>query len=155
MESSPNTLRFENFGNAHVQGIELKTKVDIIKDNYLFMNYTFQNPEDNHGDDLPGVTQHHGNFGVNVHYRKYINTNPNTFVSGRRDREATDTRGDLPGYALLNLSVIGKEFFKTMEIQGMVFNLLNKGYSDPVPAVVPDDLPKPGRTFWVGLSYQF
>ena len=42
-------------------------------------------PEDNHGD-LPSVAQHKGNFGVNVHYWKYINTNVNTFISGRRSR---------------------------------------------------------------------
>ncbi len=155
MESSPNTLRFENFGSAHVQGIELETKVDIVKDNYLFMNYTFQNPEDNHGDDLPSVAQHHGNFGVNVRYWKYINTNLSAFVSGRRSREEGDTRDDLPAYSLLNLSVIGKEFFRSMEVQGTVYNLLDKDYSDPAPTAVPDDLPRPGRTFWVGLSYQF
>ena len=155
MESSLNTLRFENFGSAHVQGIELETKVDIVKDNYVFMNYTFQNPEDDDGNDMPFVAQHFGNFGVNVHYWKYINTNLSTFVSGKRSREEDDTRSDLPAYALLNLSVIGKEFFKTMEVQGTVYNLLDKDYSDPGPTSIPDDLPRPGRTFFVGLSYQF
>ena len=60
-----------------------------------------------------------------------MNTNLSTFVSGKRTRDAGDTRDDLPAYALLNLSVIGKEFFKTMEIQGTVYNLLDKDYSDP------------------------
>lgn len=71
------------------------------------------------------------------------------------DREEGDDRDDLPAYALLNLSIIAKEFFKTMEIQGTVFNLLDKDYSDPGPISVPDDIPRPGRTFFVGLSYQF
>ncbi|TVL99982.1 MAG: hypothetical protein CV087_15780 [Candidatus Brocadia sp. WS118] len=150
-----NTSQYENAGNAHVQGIEMETKVNIVKDNYIFMNYTFQNPEDNHGNDLPFVAQHYGNFGVNVHYPKYINTNLSTFVSGSRSREDDDPRDDLSAYALLNLSVIAKEFFKTLEIQGTVFNLLDKDYSDPGPTVIPDDLPRPGRTFFAGLSYQF
>jgi iron complex outermembrane receptor protein len=153
-----NTRRFENEKSARVQGIEMETKVHIMKDNYVFMNYTFQNPEDNHGDDLPFVAQHTGNFGINVHYWKYINTNLSTFVSGRRSRDRTDereTRDDLPAYALLNLSIIGKEFFKTMEVQGTVFNLLDKDYSDPGGVSIPEDLPRPGRTFFVGLSYQF
>ena len=149
------TARYDNFGDAHVQGIEMETKVDIIKDNYVFMNYTFQNPEDNRGNGLPFVAQHYGNFGVNVHYWKYINTNLSTFVSGTRSREEGDDRDDLPAYALLNLSIIAKEFFKTMEVQGTVFNLLDKDYSDPGPTSIPDDLPRPGRTFFVGLSYQF
>ncbi len=155
LPTTQNTSRYENFGDAHVQGIETETKVDIAKGNYVFMNYTFQNPEDDDGDDLPFVAKQKGNFGVNVHYWKYLNTNVSTFVSGRRSREAGDTRDDLPAYALLNLSVIGKEFFKTMEVQGTVYNLLDKDYSDPGPVSITDDLPRPGRTFFVGLSYQF
>ncbi|MBI5307912.1 MAG: TonB-dependent receptor, partial [Planctomycetes bacterium] len=133
LESNQNTFRYENFGDAHVQGIETETKVNISKGNYLFMNYTFQNPEDNHGDDLPSVAQHNGNFGVNVHYWKYMNTNLSAFVSGRRSRSEGDSRDDLPAYALLNLSFIGKEFFQTMEVQGTIFNLLDKDYRDPGP----------------------
>ncbi|MCF6154483.1 MAG: TonB-dependent receptor [Candidatus Brocadia sp.] len=155
LPTAQGTSHFENFGDAHVQGIEMETRVDIVKDNYVFMNYTFQNPEDNRGNELPFVAQHKGNFGVNVHYPKYINTNLSTFISGTRSREDNDPRDDLPAYALLNLSIIAKEFFKTMEIQGTVFNILDKDYSDPGPISIPDDLPRPGRTFFVGLSYQF
>ncbi len=155
LSSTAGTTRYENFGDAHIQGIETETKIDITKGNYVFMNYTFQNPEDDDGNDMPFVAQHFGNLGVNTHYWKYINTNVSTFVSGSRSREDNDTRSDLPAYALLNLSVIGKEFFKTMEVQGTVYNLLDKDYNDPGPASIPDDLPRPGRTFFVGLSYQF
>jgi len=155
VESAQNTSRYENFGDAHIQGVEMETKVDITKGNYVFMNYTFQSPEDDDGDDLPFVAKHKGNFGVNVHYWKYLNTNLSAFVSGPRSREEDDTRGDLPAYTLLNLSVIGKEFFKTMEVYGTVYNLLDKDYSDPGPTSIPEDLPRPGRTFFVGLSYQF
>ena len=150
-----NQSGFINAGGAHIQGVETETRIDFYKNNYIFMNYTFQNPEDNHGNDLPFVAQHHGNFGVNVNYWEYINTNLSTFVSGSRSREEGDARNDLPSYALLNLSITGKGFLKTMEIQSTVFNLLDKDYSDPGPTVIPDDLPRPGRTFFVGLSYQF
>ncbi|MEP9410730.1 MAG: TonB-dependent receptor [Candidatus Brocadia sp.] len=121
------------------------------------MNYAFKNAENDDGNDLGGVAQHTGNFGVNVHYWKYINANLSTFVSGRRFREddPMEDRDDLPAFALLNLSIIAKEFFKAMEIQGTVFNILDKDYSDPSPLSVPDDIPRPGRTFFVGLSYYF
>ena len=155
LESAQNTSRYENFGDAHIQGVEMETKIDITKGNYVFMNYTFQNPENDDGDDLPFVAKHKGNFGINVHYWKYLNTNLSAFVSGKRSREEDDSRDDLPAYALLNLSVIGKEFFKTIEVYGTVYNLLDKDYSDPGPISIPEDLPRPGRTFFVGLSYQF
>ena len=155
LESAQNTSRYENFGDARIQGVEMETKVDITKGNYVFMNYTFQSPEDDDGDDLPFVAKHKGNFGVNIHYWKYLNTNLSAFVSGPRSREEDDTRDDLPAYTLLNLSVIGREFFKTVEIYGTVYNLLDKDYSDPGPTSIPEDLPRPGRTFFIGLSYQF
>ncbi len=155
LESAQNTSQYENFGDAQVQGVEVETKIDITKGNYAFMNYTFQNTEDDDGDDLPFVAEHKGNFGVNVHCWKYLNTNLSTFVSGKRSREDTDARDDLPAYALLNLSIIGKEFFRTMEVYGTVYNLLDKDYSDPGPTFTPEDLPRPGRTFFVGFGYQF
>ena len=130
LESAQNTSRYENFGDARIQGVEMETKVDIAKGNYVFMNYTFQSPEGDDGDDLPFVAKHKGNFGVNIHYWKYLNTNLSAFVSGPRSREEDDTRDDLPAYTLLNLSVIGKEFFKTVEVYGTVYNLLDKDYSD-------------------------
>ena len=96
MESNQNTLRYENFGDARIQGIETETRVDITKGNYVFLNYTFQNPEDDDGNDLPFVTKHKGNIGVNVHHWKYMNTNLSTFVSGRRFREEDDTQVTCP-----------------------------------------------------------
>ncbi len=152
---NPTISRYENFADAHIQGVEMETKVDIAKGNYVFMNYTFQNPEDNHGNDLPFVAQHKGNIGVNAHYWKYMNTNISSFISGKRSREEGDERNDLPAYSLLNLSVIGKEFFKTMEVQGTVYNLLDKDYNDPGPVSLSDDVPRPGRTYFIGFSYQF
>ena len=144
-----------NAGDARVQGIEMETKVDITKGSYLFMNYTFQDTEDDDGNSLPFVAKHHGNFGININYPKYINTNLYTYITGKRSRESDDTRDDLPGFALLNLSVTGKKFFKTMEVQGTVFNLLDKDYSDPGFSFMPEDIPRPGRTFFIGLSCEF
>ena len=63
LESNQNTSRYENFGDAHVRGVEMETKVDIAKGNYVFMNYTFQDTEDDDGDDLPFVARHKGNLG--------------------------------------------------------------------------------------------
>jgi len=146
---------YENFGDITVHGVEMETRVDITRGNYVFMNYTFQNPEDEDGNNLRWVSKHKGNFGVNVHYWEHINTNLSAFFSGRRYREEDDPRDDLPSYTLLNLSIIGKEFYKTMEVQGTVFNLLDKDYSDPTNITLPNDLPRPGRTFFISLSYKF
>ncbi len=149
------TASYDNVKDAHIQGIEAETRIGIGEKINAFMNYAFLDAQDENGHNMPNVAKHKGNFGVNVQYPKYINTNLSGFVSAKRYREAGDTRDDMPAYALFNLSVIGKDFFKTMEIQGTVFNLLDKNYEDPGSSSIPDDLPRPGRTFFIGFRYQF
>lgn len=51
------------------------------------------------------------------------------FVSGDRTRVTEDARDDSPGYALVDLTLIGKNFFNGLEIKGSIFNLLDKDYS--------------------------
>lgn len=153
----PGTIsaRYDNVRDAYVQGIEAETRIDIGEKINAFINYSYLDAQDDEGHNMPSVAKHKGNFGINVQYPKYINTNLNCFISGKRYRDTGDTREDMPSYALFNLSVIAKDFFKTMEIQGTVFNLLNKDYDDPGPTSIPDDLPRPGRTFFIGFRYQF
>jgi iron complex outermembrane receptor protein len=149
------TSRYENFGDAYIQGIEAETRIDISDEINIFMNYTYQDAQDEEGHNMPFVAKHKGNFGINVKYPKYINTNLSAFFSGKRYREVGDIRDDMPSYALLNLSVIGKKFFKTMEVQGTISNLLDKDYSDPGHTSIPEDLPRAGRTFFIEFSYEF
>ncbi len=148
---------YEHFGDAHIQGVEAETKIDFGDKVNAFMNYTFLDAQDAEGNNMPFAAKHKGNFGVNVEYPKYINTNLNAFVSGKRYRKTGDSRNGngMPSYALLNLSVTGKNFFNSLEIQGTIFNLLDKDYEDPGSTSIPDDLPRPGRTFFIGVEYQF
>ncbi|MCF6148334.1 MAG: TonB-dependent receptor [Candidatus Kuenenia sp.] len=155
LDSTQETWQYDNFGDAHIQGFEVETKINVSQGNYVFFNYTYQDPEDDHGNELPFVAKHKGNIGINAQPCKYINTNLSAFFSGKRYREEDDDRADMPSYALVNFSVIGKEFFRTMNVQGTVFNVLDKDYEDPGTVSISGDLPRPGRTYFVGLSYQF
>ncbi len=155
VESSLNISRFDNFGDARIYGIEAEGRIDFDDDNYIFMNYSYQNPEDDKGGDLPFVAKHKGNIGINIEPWKYINANLNAFISGRRTREPDDLLDKMPSYAVINLSVIAKEFFKELEIQGTVYNLLDKDYADPAQDSIPNGSPRPGRHFFVGFEYEF
>ena len=154
-ETTQDTTRFDNVFDAYIQGIEAEAKFNISEKINAFMNYTYLDAENEDGRSMPNVAKHKGNIGCNIKYPRYINTNLSAFASGKRSREAGDSRDDVSSYALLNLSVIAKEFFKTMEVQGSVFNLLDKDYNNPGPTAIPDDLPRPGRTFYIGLSFEY
>ncbi len=85
---------------------------------------------------------------------KYINANLHAFVSGRRPRENGDTRGSMPSYALVDFTLIGKDFMDSFEIRGSVQNLFDKDYDDPAPkGIVSADYPRQERSFMAELSY--
>jgi iron complex outermembrane receptor protein len=149
--------KFENSGGARIMGVEAEVRADFGKDNYAYANYTFQDAEETRDRNrLPNVPMHKANFGVNMGLSKYVNANIHTFLSGPRPREDGDTRRDLPSYALVDFTVIGKNFMDNFEIRGSVNNLFDKGYEDPAPVnTVPTDYPQQGRSFMIELRYKF
>ncbi len=153
---SPNQPHiFENIGGSNIQGVEFEIKADFGDKTYAFANYTYQDAESK-GDPVPDVPKHKGNVGVNFELTKYLNANLHAFISDDRARAEKDDRDDSPGYALLNLTLIAKEFFNDMKIKASLFNLLDKDYNDPAPInTIPTDLPRPGRTFFIELNYKF
>ncbi len=156
LEEGSNISIVGNFGGSNIQGVELEANADLgflWNGAQAFANYTYQDAESK-GDPITGQPRHKGNVGVNAGIGKYLNANIHAFISDERIRHEVDTRDDSPGYALLNLTLTAKEFFKTMTIKASMFNLLDKDYNDPA-AFIPTDLPRPGRTFFVEVGYDF
>ena len=149
--------QFQNGGGSRIHGIEAEWKADLGNDNYVFANYTFQDAEDTRDRNrLPDVPVYNGNIGINAGFCKYTNANLTTHLSGPRPREDGDTRRDIPAQALVNMTLIGKNFIDNFEVRGSVFNLFDKSYYDPAPQnTVPTDYPQQGRSFTIELRYQF
>ena len=149
--------QFQNGGGSRIQGIEAEWKADFGNDNYVFANYTFQDAEDTRSRNrLPDVPVHNSNIGINAGLCEYANANLTTLLSGPRPREDGDTRRDIPAQALVNLTLIGKNFVDNFEVRGSVFNLFDKRYYDPSPQdTVPTDYPQQGRSFIIELRYEF
>lgn len=157
LEDSGSPKKFQNRGGARIIGVEAELKADFGNDNYVFANYTFQKAEETRERKrLADVPVHSGNIGINAGFWKYANANLHTLFIGPRPREFDDTRHDLSSYALVNLTLIGKNFIDHLEIKGSIFNLFDKSYKDSAPRnTVPTDYPQPGRSFIVELQYQF
>ncbi len=149
--------QIQNSGGARIQGVEAEFKADFGNDNYIFANYTWQDAEDTRDRNrLPDVPVHSGNIGINAGFWEYANANLTTLISGPRPREDGDTRRDISAQALVNFTLIGRNFIDNFEIRGSVFNLFDKGYEDPAPQnTVPTDYPQPGRSFIIELRFEF
>lgn len=148
---------FTNTGAVEIDGVETEFKVKYSKDNYGYINYTFQDAKDRSiGGNLPNATKRRGNFGVNFALTKYLNTNLHARYCGKRLRLNTDGRKELPSYTVYDLALILKEFWSTMEVKGSIYNLFDKEYVDPSALTsLPSDEPQPGRNFMLEISYKF
>lgn len=153
----PGIVKFENKGGAKVQGVEAEVRKEFKKDDFLYLNYVYQWPEDEEtGTRLPDVPNQRGNIGGNMGLTRYLNVNSNIFLSSERPRSAGDTRDSIPAYALVDLTIIAKNFYKNLEIRGAVHNLLDKQYTDPAPAgTIAGDFPREGVNYMLEAFYKF
>jgi len=140
-----------------VNGIELSAKKWIGVSNLIYANFTYQMPKDDKtGKRLPEVSTHYGNVGVNWELSKYLNLNSNLLVVGSRSRDATDTRPKLKGYEVVDLTLIAKNFYETMEVRVYINNLFDETYFDPAPvSTVASDFPRQGINFMIDVSMKF
>ena len=148
------SYKYQNSGGSRVAGAEAEIMADLGGDNYAYANYTYQNAKNTDRNRLMDMPVHKANFGVNMRVTKYINADLHTFVSGRRPREIGGTRDDLPSYAVVDCTLIGKNFMDNFEIRGSVQNLFDKDYADP-SGLVPSNNPQPERSFRVELRFQY
>lgn len=59
-------------------------------------------------------------------------------------------------FFITNLTLLGRNIFKTLEISGSVYNLFDKTYADRVSdAHIQDTIRQDGRTFRIKLTYAF
>ncbi len=138
-------LQYDNTKGEKVYGIELEMQKKFSVDTYVYGDYTWQYPDQRENDiRIPDVPRHRGNVGFNAGITKYFNINTNLFVSGERPRAKGDIRDPLDAYALVDLTLIAKNFYKNLEVRGMIKNLFDKDYEDPAIASVPGDLPREG-----------
>ncbi|MEW6602104.1 MAG: TonB-dependent receptor [Nitrospirota bacterium] len=147
----------ENRGDAKVDGVEAELLFDFGNNSYGYVNYSYHHPVDREtGWRLPDVPSQRGNAGANYAPWKYLNTNINLSWTGKRYRVDNDLRDDLPAETLVDLTLIAKNFYRTFEIRGSVYNLFDEYYTDPsLPGDVHNDFPTNRRTFLIEARYTF
>ena len=156
--SDTEPAQYENRDSAEIQGIELELLSDFGNDNYGYFNYSYQHPKDRDTNErLPDVPSHRANAGINLAPWKYLNANVNISWTGKRPRAAGDSRNDLSSSTLVDLTLIAKKFYETLEIRGSVYNIFNENYRDPspFPLQVPNDYPTNERMFLIEARYTF
>jgi len=146
----------ENSGRAKVYGTELSV---IYKWNNLIFkaNYSYQYSKDEtFGGRFPFTPSQMANIITDIHLPYQLHINMRLFLCGKRYRKPTDPRKPDPAYALVDLSLLKKDFLSNNTwIQCIIHNLLNKKYTDAAPVDIPKDFPRPGRTVFLVFGYNF
>jgi vitamin B12 transporter len=145
-------LTYINISQAKINGQELNYAGDF-GNTHLRASATFQNPRDGMtGQVLARRAKEFGNFGVNQDFG-VLNLGAEVRYSGARQdvyyntKTFTSTAATLPGYQLLNLTA-RYQIDKNLNLSARVGNLFNRNYSEVYGYNTP------GRTLFVGLSYQ-
>lgn len=149
-----------NLSKSETQGVEFGANGAYGPDLYWKLSYSWQDPRDAATNKrLPYVPSQRASGSVNYSLSKHVNLHSDLLWTGPRPRPQGDTRPEMPDYTTVDLAVTLKNFFRTLEIQGTVHNLLDKCYSDPdtsgSAAKVPGDFPREGISGFVTASYKF
>ena len=151
---------YENIGDVTMDGIELEFDCKINNKFAFYLNYTFQEPEDDATNrELPDVARHKGNVGGNFELSQCLTLNANFYVCGKKKRAQGDPRNDLSSHKRLDTCLTLHDFFKNLEISVSVFNLLDEDYEDPSPDMsltgTENDFPREGISGWLTARYRF
>jgi iron complex outermembrane receptor protein len=149
--------RFINLPGINARGVELEVVRSFGPRHALRLGYAYQHPEDKVTKQrLADIPSHLASLQGTLGVGRYLSLTPTLLVRGSRPRAPVDRRPELDGYALLNLGVRLRDFYKGLSVSGEVQNAFDKEYFDPSPFNgVPGDYPRPGRSVFVKAAWKF
>ncbi len=150
----------KNMGKQKIDGIEVMLGGKYSQANYWQLTYAWQDPRDADTDeDLPDVPSHRASFALNWGITKYLNAHADVLWTGSRPRVRRDARDDMDSYTTVDISLIARNFYKNLEIRGMVHNLFDEEYEDPdmsgAAQNIPGDYPREGVSAMIEIAYRF
>lgn len=146
------------------QGIELEFDYKPRDDLKMDLNISFANTENGETDEpVTGAVDWLGNIGIIYIPAQYCTLALRYNYIGKRHRTPDDTRGDMDAYDSVDLT--GTIKHNGITCSAGLKNMFNSSIVYPAPVfkdeqgnigyTYEDDFHRPGRKFWVQLSYDF
>lgn len=160
-DTSVSPAQYINKGGAKIDGIELMVEGNYDNiNNYWKLTYTYQDPKDKDTNGkLPYVPYQRASVSVGYEINRYLNSHADVLWTGARSRAAGDTRDEMDSYTTVDLAFTAKNFYKNLEIIGVIHNLFDKNYRDPDTSgssqSIPDDFPREGIAATLNVTYSF
>ena len=153
------TITAQNSGNQKGHGLEFELNWLPMKTLRLIGNYAFQRSEDQRTQADPGNAPHHQAY-LRANWQALSNwsINPQVKWISERRRAAGDTRPNLEGYTLVDLTLRHSPALHDgkLEFAGSVRNLFDANAYEPSlsPGLIPNDFPLAGRNFYLEATYK-
>ena len=153
-------LQYSNNGSLVAEGVELEARYDFdgnLQGSYISANHVLQHSTQLNRQ-LADVPRHRTNLTANWAFDNIWSSFAHVLIKDSTSRNQGDTRNNVPGYALLDVGLLGKNMYgKKVDISFNVYNLLDKRYYDPAPANLSfiGDYQMAGRAFFGHVSLKF
>ncbi len=148
-------LVFDNIDRVRAKGIETEMEAKWDSGFEGRASYTIQETEDEMtGEILVNSPKHLAKFNVIIPLigRKLFFGGEEQYTSRRK----TLSRRSAEDFFVTNVTLYGRNIFKTLEVSGGIFNLFNKEYEDPGGEEHPlDVIEQDGRIFRIKVTYAF
>ena len=150
------TWTAQNSRDQDGRGVELEADWEVLPTFRLKSNIAYQRSTDARTDqvvaDAPELQ-----FYTNAlwDFRPDWSLSGQYFWIGDRHRASGDTRPDIADYDLVNLTLRCKNIVGQWNAALAVHNIFNKDVREPSQAIIPNDYPMEGRSFWIELRYHF
>jgi iron complex outermembrane receptor protein len=146
-----------NLGKARSQGLELEWEQHVGNHFKLNANLSYNDSEEYEtGGPIPGAATWLGNLNLFYHPADDVVLAFRWNLVGERARASEDSRGDLPGYNDVSLTLSWFDVATTgLDVRLGVTNLLGENIRSPAPALTyAEDYPLTDeRSAWLQLSY--
>lgn len=157
-DPAPATTRTaQNSGTQTGYGLEWEVKWDATKNLRISGNYAFQRSTDKlTGQDAGNAPHHHiyARADWRFHPQWTLDTQVNWIAD--RKRVAGDTRPPVDDYATVDFVLRGKKLWKDWDASLILRNAFDADAREPSPSpgLIPDDLPLPGRAWYLQFQHR-
>lgn len=152
--------QYDNSGSVVAEGVELEARYDFdgkLQGSYITANHVLQHSIQL-GRQLADVPRHRTNLTALWAFDNTWSSFAHILIKDSTMRDLGDMRNDVPGYALFDIGLLGKNMFgKKVDVSFNVYNLFDKRYYDPAPASLNfiGDYQMAGRAFFGHVSLKF
>jgi outer membrane receptor for ferrienterochelin and colicins len=161
-----NTRLYENVGNIRARGVELELVKQLWQKAKIDGNISYTHADDAGGRQISGVAEFMGNMGLIYKIMANLNFNAQYRYIGGRARQEGDSRDDLQGYSLFDITLSKANLFaEGITLRAGIKNLFDEKVVYPsflvrapdgnIRPAYQDEYPQTGREFVVQLSWQF